>query len=81
MTPTFIIMRKEGEGFAPRGPIAKALTLEDAQDEAVNLKKQYPAQHFAIFAEYGSPQCDMSVSLDLASSPVTAAIPMRRARS
>lgn len=62
----FIIMRRDGDNFATRGPLAKPLSLEDAKAEALSLKTQYPHQDFVLFGEVGAVNLNSDVFITLA---------------
>ena len=42
MTGTFIILRKEHDSYRSFGPMAHALSLEDARAQIATLAAQYP---------------------------------------
>lgn len=50
----FIILREELDGYSTRGPMARALSIEEATAEVKRLTAQYRGQRFKIFAEVGS---------------------------
>jgi len=83
MTGTFIILRKEHDSYRSFGPLAHALSLEDARDQIAALAAQYPQQEFRLFADVGGAVRKETIALDLQTPNVTlraaaSVSPMRR---
>jgi len=83
MTGTFIILRKEHDSYRSFGPMAHALSLEDARAQIATLAAQYPQQQFRLFADVGGATCQEVVTVELQSADVTprpaaSVSPMRR---
>jgi len=48
MNKSFIILRRELTGFSTRGPIAVAMSLDEARAETLRLNSTFPYQHFVM---------------------------------
>ncbi len=83
MTGTFIILRKEHDSYRSFGPMAHALSLEDARAQIATLAGQYPQQEFRLFADVGGAACQEVVTVELQSPdmvlrPAASISPMHR---
>ena len=83
MTDTFIILRREHDSYRSFGPMAHALSLEDARTQIATLAAQYPQQEFRLFADVGGATCQEVVTVELQSPdmtqrPAASVSPMRR---
>jgi hypothetical protein len=79
MSTSFIILRRETSGgYSTRGPIAQPLSLKEARDEIVRLKKVFPHQDFVIMGEVGEATRSERVTVKIDAPDLTEAKPRRR---
>src|SRR5215469_18522728 len=76
---SFIILRRETSGgYSTRGPVAQPLSLKDARDEIVRLKKIFPHQDFVIMGEVGEVTKSERVTVKIDAPDLSEARPRRR---
>ena len=76
---TFIILRREtAGGYSTRGPVAQPMSLKDARDEVVRLKKLFPHQDFVIMGEVGEVTRSERVTVRIDAPDLTPARPRKR---
>ena len=81
LNTTFIILRREtAGGYSTRGPVAQPLSLKDARDEVVRLKKIFPHQDFVIMGEVGEVTKSERISVRIDAPDVSAARTRKRTK-
>src|SRR5215469_13312268 len=76
---SFIILRREtAGGYSTRGPVAQPLSLKEARDEVVRLKKIFPHQDFVIMGEVGEVTKSERVTVRIDAPDLTDARPRKR---
>src|SRR5579859_3885984 len=78
MTATFIILRRESDGYSTRGPIVHPTTLKEARAEIVQLKKIYPHQDFVLMGEVGEVTISERVTVKIDAPDLSDAKPRKR---
>jgi hypothetical protein len=79
MSTSFIILRRESaDGYSTRGPIAYAMTLKEARDEVVRLKKSFPHQDFVLMGEVGEVTKSERVTVKIDAPDLSEAAPKKR---
>jgi hypothetical protein len=79
LSANFIILRREsGGGYSTRGPIARPLSLKEARDEIVRLKKVFPHQDFVIMGEVGEATKSERVTVKIDAPDLSEARPRKR---
>src|SRR5215469_8385998 len=79
LSASFIILRRETSGgYSTRGPVAQPLSLKDARDEIVRLKKVFPHQDFVIMGEVGEVTRSERVTVKIDAPDLSDAAPKKR---
>jgi hypothetical protein len=79
MNATFIILRRETSGgYSTRGPVAQPVSLKEARDEIVRLKKIFPYQDFVIMGEVGEATKSERVTVKIDAPDLSEAKPRKR---
>ena len=79
VSSNFIILRRETSGgYSTRGPIAQPMSLKDARDEIVRLKKLFPHQDFVIMGEVGEATKSERVTVKIDAPDLSEARPRKR---
>src|SRR5215472_12967394 len=79
LSTNFIILRRETSGgYSTRGPVAQPMSLKDARDEIVRLKKIFPYQDFVIMGEVGEATKSERVTVKIDAPDLTGAKPRKR---
>ena len=79
LNANFIILRRETSGgYSTRGPIAQPVTLKEARDEIVRLKKLFPYQDFVIMGEVGEAMKSERVTVKIDAPDLSEARPRKR---
>lgn len=79
LNASFIILRRETSGgYSSRGPIAQAMSLKEARDEIVRLKKLFPHQDFVIMGEVGEATKSERVTVKIDAPDLSEARPRKR---
>lgn len=79
VSSNFIILRRETSGgYSTRGPIAQPMSLKDARDETVRLKKLFPHQDFVIMGEMGEATRSERVTVKIDAPDLSEARPRKR---
>jgi len=79
MSSAFILLRREtAGGYSTRGPIAQPMTLKEARDEVVRLKKLFPHQDFVIMGEVGEVTRSERVTVKIDAPDLSEAKPRKR---
>jgi hypothetical protein len=79
MSSAFVLLRRESAGgYSTRGPIAQPMTLKEARDEIVRLKKLFPHQDFVIMGEVGEVSRSERVTVKIDAPDLSEAAPRKR---
>ena len=79
MNASFIILRREKSGgYSTRGPVAQPVTLKEARDEIVRLKKIFPYQDFVIMGEVGEVAKSERVTVRIDAPDLSVSRPRKR---
>jgi hypothetical protein len=67
MAGKFIILRREiDDGYSTRGPVAHAMSIDEARAEIARLTALYPHQQFVIMGEVGEARRSERVTVKIA---------------
>jgi hypothetical protein len=79
MNASFIILRRETSGgYSTRGPVAQPVTLKEARDEIVRLKRIFPYQDFVIMGEVGEVAKSERVTVKIDAPDLSVSKPRKR---
>jgi len=79
MSASFIILRRETSGgYSTRGPVAQPLSLKEAREEIVRLKRLFPHQDFVIMGEVGEATKSDRVTVKIDAPDLSEARPRKR---
>src|SRR5438045_3268501 len=79
MSSAFVLLRRESAGgYSTRGPVAQPMTLKEARDEIVRLKKLFPHQDFVIMGEVGEATRSERVTVKIDAPDLSEARPRKR---
>ncbi len=79
LSASFIILRRETSGgYSTRGPVAQPLSLKEARDEIVRLKKIFPLQDFVSMGEVGEATKSDRVTVKIDAPDLSGAKPRKR---
>lgn len=78
MNTSFVILRREIDGYSTRGPIVHSMSLKEARGEVVRLKKLFPHQDFVIMGEVGEATLSERVTVKIDAPDLSEARPKKR---